>query len=170
MHQGRTLLHWHAKVKQWMPPGGHLDPNEDPVAGALREVREETGLNVELLSSSASYDFDEPAQLLPPVTILVEDVEDEDGLVLLEFFKTYDAHRDAILAYFDDRKTSGPVEGLNNKARVITKRCYGVKNTKTLWNRLCLDVNLAAQAARFTVQDIRALANRIRGVFLAYYT
>ena len=98
------------------------------------------------------------------------DVEDEDGVVLLEFFKTYDAHRDAILAYFDDRKTSGPVEGLNNKARVITKRCYGVKNTKTLWNRLCLDVNLATQAARSTVQDIRALVNRIRDVFLGYYT
>ena len=112
---------------------------------------------------------DEAARQLEDLRRLV-DVEDEDGLVLLEFFKTYDAHRDAILAYFDDRKTSGPVEGLNNKARVITKRCYGVKNTKTLWNRLCLDVNLAAQAARFTVQDIRALANRIRGVFLAYYT
>ena len=112
---------------------------------------------------------DEAARQLEDLRRLV-DVEDEDGLVLLEFFKTYDAHRDAILAYFDDRKTSGPVEGLNNKARVITKRCYGVKNTKTLWNRLCLDVNLAAQAARFTVQDIRALAKRIRGVFLAYYT
>ncbi len=79
VHEGRTLLHWHAKVLQWMPPGGHLDPNEDPVAGALREVREETGLNVELLSNSASYAFDEPAQLLPPVTILVENVEDEGG-------------------------------------------------------------------------------------------
>ncbi len=79
VHQGRTLLHWHAKIQQWMPPGGHLDPNEDPVAGALREVREETGLNVELLSTSSSYKFDEPAQLLPPVTILVENVEDESG-------------------------------------------------------------------------------------------
>ena len=58
---------------------------------------------------------------------------------------------------------------MNNKARVITKRCYGVKNTKTLWNRLCLDVNLATQAARSTVQDIRALVNRIRDVFLGYY-
>lgn len=98
------------------------------------------------------------------------DVDDEDNSVLLEFFKTYDQHREAILAYFDDRKTSGPVEGLNNKARVITKRCYGVKDTNTLWSRLCLDVNLAAKATRFTVQQIHALANRIRAVFLAYYT
>ncbi len=79
VHEGRTLLHWHAKVGQWMPPGGHLDPNEDPVAGALREVREETGLNVELLPSSETYDFDQPTQLPPPVTILVEKVEDEGG-------------------------------------------------------------------------------------------
>ena len=44
------------------------------------------------------------------------------------------------LAYFGEHITSGPVEGLNNKDRVITKRCYGVKDTKTLWNLLCLDV------------------------------
>ena len=62
-----------------MPPGGHLDPNEDPVAAAIREVREETGLNVELLPSKRAYDFAEPAQIAPPVTILVEDVEDADG-------------------------------------------------------------------------------------------
>jgi len=96
--------------------------------------------------------------------------DDEDSAVLLEFFKTYDEHREGILAYFDDRKTSGPVEGLNNKARVITKRCYGVKETETLWNRLCLDVNLAAEAAWLTVQSIHTLTNRIRDVFLGYYT
>ena len=76
VHQERTLLHWHAKIQQWMPPGGHLNPNEDPVAGALREVREETGLNVELFSPTTAYEFAQPAQLPPPVTILVEDVED----------------------------------------------------------------------------------------------
>lgn len=79
VHQGRTLLHWHAKVQQWMPPGGHVNPNEDPVAAALREVREETGLSVAILPTSASYKFDEPTQLPPPVTILVENVEDEGG-------------------------------------------------------------------------------------------
>jgi transposase len=71
------------------------------------------------------------------------DAEDEDQRELLKFFETYDAHQDGILAYFDERKSSGPVEGLNNKARVITKRCYGLKDTATLWTRLCLDINLA---------------------------
>jgi transposase len=96
--------------------------------------------------------------------------DDADQSELLTFFGTYDAHRDAILAYFDDRKTSGPVEGLNNKARVITKRCYGVKTTKTLWNRLCLDVNLAANTVLFSVRHIHQIANQIRDVFLGYYT
>ncbi len=33
----------------WGPPGGRLEPDEDPNKGVMREVREETGLEVELL-------------------------------------------------------------------------------------------------------------------------
>lgn len=89
---------------------------------------------------------------------------------LSKFFSTYDAHRDGILAYFKERKTSGPVEGINNKARVITKRCYGVKSVQTIWNRLCLDLNLARHAAVRTVQRMKELANLIRSKFLGFYT
>ncbi len=98
------------------------------------------------------------------------DPEDPDNQELLKFFETYDAHKDGILAYFDARKTSGPIEGLNNKARVITKRCYGVKSAGTLWTRLCLDVNLAGMAVAFTVSQIHDLANTIRTLFLGFYT
>ena len=62
------------------------------------------------------------------------------------------------------------MEGLNNKARVITKRRYGVRNTHNLWNRLCLDVNLAALGVSFTVTQIHEIANQIRAVLLNYYT
>ncbi|MCH7718966.1 MAG: NUDIX hydrolase, partial [Chloroflexi bacterium] len=26
VHRGKTLLHWHRKLEQWIPPGGHLLP------------------------------------------------------------------------------------------------------------------------------------------------
>ncbi len=112
---------------------------------------------------------EEAASRLEEYRVLL-DPDDSDDQELLKFFETCDAHRDGILAYFDARKTSGPIEGLNNKARVITKRCYGVKSAATLWNRLCLDVNLAAQAVSFTVARIHEIANAIRTRFLGFYT
>jgi 8-oxo-dGTP pyrophosphatase MutT (NUDIX family) len=42
---GRVLLRWHTKLHLWLQVGGHGDPGEtDPLAIALREAREETGL------------------------------------------------------------------------------------------------------------------------------
>ncbi len=45
----RALLLWHKRLQRWMPPGGHMEPNEIPDKSALREVKEETGLDVEIL-------------------------------------------------------------------------------------------------------------------------
>lgn len=45
----RVLLVFHKKLKKWLPPGGHLDPNETPAEGARREAFEETGLEIEFI-------------------------------------------------------------------------------------------------------------------------
>lgn len=45
-HENKVLLHLHAKLGKWLPPGGHLEPNETPPEAARREVREETGLEI----------------------------------------------------------------------------------------------------------------------------
>jgi transposase len=95
---------------------------------------------------------------------------DETDTEFQKFFATYDRHQDGILAYFDRRQTSGPVEGINNKARVITRRAYGLKSAAAVWTRLQLDLNRAHQAVRYTVQGMRALINSIRAKFAYYYT
>ena len=79
VRKGETLLHWHRKLGQWMPPGGHLLPDEDPVTGVLREVREETGLDVELIDATPRFAFDYPEQVAAPVTVLIEDITEPDG-------------------------------------------------------------------------------------------
>ena len=48
---------------------------------------------------------------------------------------------DEITNYFLDRQTSGFVEGLNNKIKVIKRRCYGILNVKHLFQRIYLDLS-----------------------------
>lgn len=71
------LVHWHQKVQEWLDPGGHIEPNEDPVQATLREVKEETGLDVEIIPTSPLPDISNLEQVIPPYTVMIEDVFDE---------------------------------------------------------------------------------------------
>ena len=71
---GATLLHWHRKVGLWLPPGGHIEPGEDPIEAALREVMEETGMAVEIAPTAAPFGYGDPPQLPAPATIMVEPI------------------------------------------------------------------------------------------------
>ena len=76
MEQGRVLLHWHRKLARWLPPGGHIEPNELPDEAAIREVAEETGQAIRLLGERGVdlVDPDLPRQLVRPVGIQLEDI------------------------------------------------------------------------------------------------
>ena len=86
-------------------------------------------------------------------------------LDLEPFFETYDRWKTAILNYFDARQTSAAVEGINNKARVITKRAYGLKSAKSLWDRLILDLNRASDAIGYSIDRIRQMARGLKPLF-----
>ena len=45
----RVLLIHHRKLDKWLPLGGHIELEEDPEQAALREAREESGFEVELI-------------------------------------------------------------------------------------------------------------------------
>lgn len=49
VQHGKVLLVHHRELNAWLPVGGHVELDEDPEQAALREVREESGLEVELL-------------------------------------------------------------------------------------------------------------------------
>ena len=88
------------------------------------------------------------------------------GLDLGSFFETYDRWKTKILNYFDARQTSAAdEEGINDKARVITKRTYGLKSAKSLWDRLILDLNRASQAIGYSIEHIRQMAKGLKALF-----
>src|SRR5438093_8158371 len=49
VHESQVLVIHHRKLDQWLPLGGHIELDEDPEQAALREAKEESGLEVELL-------------------------------------------------------------------------------------------------------------------------
>ena len=62
------LLHKHKKLGRWLQPGGHIELDEDPNQAALREVKEETGFDVELFGGPRlpAQPTDGTHDLIPP--------------------------------------------------------------------------------------------------------
>jgi transposase len=56
------------------------------------------------------------------------------------FLKLLSRWLDLIANYFINRQTSSFVEGLNNKIKVLKRRCYGLRNVVRLFQRLTLDL------------------------------
>ena len=52
--------------------------------------------------------------------------------------RTIRKHAEGILAYLDTRMTNGPVEGINNRLRVIARRAYGFHSAGALISMLFL--------------------------------
>lgn len=60
-NRGRLLLLQQAakqKGNQWGPPGGGMKAHEDPIAAALREIKEEIGVGVVLIDLIGIYTAD----------------------------------------------------------------------------------------------------------------
>jgi 8-oxo-dGTP pyrophosphatase MutT (NUDIX family) len=96
VHRSKVLFVNHPRYNKWVPIGGHVELDEDPEQTLFREVAEETGLTVEILS-------DKPT----------EKVEmDNKFLLRPNYMGVYGAnppHRHISLTYFAYSKSSKAV-------------------------------------------------------------
>lgn len=94
-YEDKTLLLKHPKLTMWLPPGGHLQAGELPHEGALREVMEETNLEVKLLSQENIHIDRWNAKSIPrPYMCLCEQIshpphEHIDFIFIAEVIKPY---------------------------------------------------------------------------------
>jgi 8-oxo-dGTP pyrophosphatase MutT (NUDIX family) len=89
VHRARVLLRRHDKFGIWLGVGGHVELDEDPNATAHREVREEVGLEIELVGETRvpvdprSEDY---RQLVPPAFLHRDRVAASHEHVTLTYF------------------------------------------------------------------------------------
>ena len=81
VHDGATLLHRHDRLDMWLPPGGHVERDELPHEAAVREAREETGLDVDLVAGDREFETGTVRSLPEPEHLLLEDINVHDGAV-----------------------------------------------------------------------------------------
>lgn len=90
VHEDRVLLHFHKKLDRWLPPGGHIEPNELPDEAAAREVLEETGVICTLTGGTRMH-YDDPTlpvQLTSPAGIQLEQIGPDHQHIDLIYFAT----------------------------------------------------------------------------------
>lgn len=77
VHNNKVLLHKHKKYNTLFPLGGKMNEEEVPHETALREVFEESGLEVELYNRDNELDLGKVIQLHSPIHTLLENVGHE---------------------------------------------------------------------------------------------
>ncbi len=73
VHEGKVLLHLHRRLARWLPVGGHIERDELPPQAALREVKEESGLDV-VLQGAEGRAWKDVEELLQPAHLLLENI------------------------------------------------------------------------------------------------
>jgi 8-oxo-dGTP diphosphatase len=73
--QEKVLLHFHKKLKRWLPVGGHIERDELPLDAAIREVKEECGLEVTFANQHQElFESKDVKELLQPSCMLLENI------------------------------------------------------------------------------------------------
>ena len=86
VHEAKVVLIHHKKLGKWLPLGGHIEIGENPEEAALREVREESGLDVELLGRRQPRTFPGTTNLTAPTYLDIHDISGDHRHIGLIYF------------------------------------------------------------------------------------
>ncbi|MDD4984064.1 MAG: NUDIX domain-containing protein [Candidatus ainarchaeum sp.] len=81
----KVLMTWNKKVSNWIPIGGHIEQNELPCNSVIREAKEESGLDIELIHPSSKA---ETANLVQPIHVHLDHIKEDHKHINLIYFGT----------------------------------------------------------------------------------
>lgn len=84
--ENKVLLVNHPRYDMWLPPGGHIELDEDPEEALFREIKEETGLDVEIVAQKPDLHFPGTKYIYIPAYISVHDANPPHRHIGLTYF------------------------------------------------------------------------------------
>lgn len=81
-----VLLVHHPRYNKWIPIGGHIELDEDPEQALYREIKEEAGLDVEILSDKPTIQSPGTKFLLTPNYLDVHEANPPHKHISLTYF------------------------------------------------------------------------------------
>ena len=108
VYKNKVLLRIHDKVKIWLSVGGKINLGENPEDAAVREVKEEVGLDVEIIGAKPS----------------IKDEFDYKHLIVPKYLSNWisnDNHKFTIFVYFAKAKNDVVSESINAHERTETR-------------------------------------------------
>lgn len=93
VYKNRVLLRKHDKYKMWLSIGGHIELDEDPNQAALREAKEEVGLNIKLYGRPLDFNEKEYKELIPPKFLNRHRINKNHEHITLIFFAKTDTDK-----------------------------------------------------------------------------
>lgn len=82
----RVLLIFHKKLQRWLPLGGHIELDEDPEQALFREVKEESGLDIEVIAEKPNVQFGGKKLLYAPTFLDIHDISETHRHIGLVYF------------------------------------------------------------------------------------
>jgi len=89
VYKDRVLIRKHDKYDKWLAVGGHIELDENPNQAAVREVKEEVGLDVELIGELPKLENKERSsyrELIPPRYMNIHDITSTHQHISLIYF------------------------------------------------------------------------------------
>jgi len=86
IYKNKVLLIDHKELKKWLPIGGHIELTEDPDEALVREVKEESGLDVQVVAEFPEVSQPGAKFLFRPEGISVHDINKTHKHVDLIYF------------------------------------------------------------------------------------
>lgn len=86
VYKNTVLLVFHKQHQRWLPIGGHIELGENPEEALFREIREECGLEIELVGTKPSLVTPGNTFLVAPAYLDIHDISPTHQHIGMEYF------------------------------------------------------------------------------------